>query len=82
MPDYFEQPVAEDLFNSSDETCMYNFDRVWAQNGIRIDSSTFQDRLDSNGKFRDSSFPADNTSLYWRDQEGTSQFGGQVRTYQ
>jgi len=44
-----------------DESCMGSMDRLFMGT-----TQTYQSvKLDSNGKYEDSSFPADNSSLWW-----------------
>jgi len=69
-------------FYGLSETCMTSFDRIWADNGNAIESPTFHNSLDANGKYQDATFPASTSSLYWADQEGVNGYGSQVQTYQ
>jgi hypothetical protein len=57
---------------------MTSFNRIWAELGNQIESPTFFESLDANGKYQDATFPADASSLYWTDQTGVPGFGGQV----
>jgi hypothetical protein len=56
-----DEPLELDL---TKETCMASFDRLWAQNGMSIDSASFHTKLDADGKFKDTSFPANASSLF------------------
>jgi hypothetical protein len=44
-----------------DETCTSSFYRLF----MGVDQTYQSVKLDSNGKYEDSSFPADNSSLWW-----------------
>jgi len=59
--------MSDDMINSNitdlevDESCMGSMDRLFMGT-----TQTYQSvKLDSNGKYEDSSFPADNSSLWW-----------------
>jgi len=50
MPEDMVVDNSTDFYGLS-ETCMTSFDRIWADNGNAIESPTFHNSLDANGKY-------------------------------